>query len=85
MLHEYVEVIAWSYKDMPVLDNDIVVHRLPMKEDCPPVKQKVHRMWPDMSEKIKAKVMKKIQCRFPERDIISPMGFKCGPSVEEIL
>ena len=44
MLHDYVEVFAWSYEDMPGLDIDIVVHRLPTKEDCPPVKQKVRRM-----------------------------------------
>ena len=44
MLHEYVEVASWSYEDMPGLDADIVVHRLPTKEDCPPVKQKVCRM-----------------------------------------
>ena len=58
MLHDYVEVFAWSYEDMPGLETDIVVHRLPIKEDCPPVKQMVRRMKPNMSEKIKAGVMK---------------------------
>ena len=58
MLHDYVEISAWSYEDMPGLDIDIVVHRLLTKEDRPPVKQKVRRMRPDMSEKIKAEVMK---------------------------
>ena len=53
--HDYVEVFAWSYEDIPGLDIDIVVHCLPKKEDCPPVKQKVRRMRPDMSEKIKVK------------------------------
>ena len=38
MLHNYVEIFAWSYEDMPGLDTDIMVHRLPTKEDCPPVK-----------------------------------------------
>ena len=38
LLHDYVEVFPWSYKDMPGLDVDIVVHLLPTKEDCPPVK-----------------------------------------------
>ena len=54
LLHDYVEVFAWSYEDMPGLDTNIMVHRLPTKEDCPPVKEKVRRMRPDMSEKIKA-------------------------------
>ena len=58
LLNEFVEIFAWSYEDMPRLDTDIVVHRLSMKEGCSPIKQKVHRMCPEMSEKIKAKVMK---------------------------
>ena len=44
MLHDYIEIFPWSYEDMPGMDTDIVVHRLPTKEDCSPVKQKVHRM-----------------------------------------
>ena len=35
-----------------------------MKEDCPPIKQKVRRMRPDMSEKIKAEVMKQFDAWF---------------------
>ena len=52
MLHVYVEVFSWYYEDIPGFDTDIIVHRLPTKEDYPPFKQKVHRMRPDMSEKI---------------------------------
>ena len=33
MLHDYVEVFAWSYEDMPGLDTDIVVYRLPTMEE----------------------------------------------------
>ena len=58
MLHDYVEVFSWSYEDMPGLDTDIVVHHIPLKGDCPLVKQKVRRMHPDMSEKIKAELIK---------------------------
>ena len=64
LLNEYVEIFAWSYEDMPGLDTDIVVHHLPTKEDCPPVKQKVRRMRPEMSEKIKAEVMKQFNAGF---------------------
>ena len=64
MLHDYVEIFAWSYEDMSGLDTDIVVHRLPLKEGCPPIKQKVHRMCPEMSEKIKVEVMKQFNTCF---------------------
>ena len=58
MLRDYVEIFAWSYEDMPRLDTDIVVHHLPMKEGCSPVKQKLRRTRPDMSEKIHDEVEK---------------------------
>ena len=64
LLQDYVEIFAWSYKDMPGLDIDIMVHCLPTREDCPPVKQKVCCMRPDMSEKIKAEVMKQFNAGF---------------------
>ena len=38
ILHDYVEIFAWSYKDMPGLETDIVVHLLPTKEDYSLVK-----------------------------------------------
>lgn len=38
ILKEYMDVFEWSYQDMPGLDTDIVVHRLPLREEHPPVK-----------------------------------------------
>ena len=64
MLRDYVEIFAWSYEDMPGLDTDIVVHRLPMKEGCSPVKQKLRRTRPDMSKKIKDAVEKQFDAGF---------------------
>ena len=49
---------------MPWLDKNIVVHRLSMEEGCSPIKQKVCRMRPEMSENIKAEVMKKFNASF---------------------
>ena len=53
LLREYSDVFAWSYQDMPGLDTDIVVHRLPLREECAPVKQKLRRVKPEMLLKIK--------------------------------
>ena len=41
LLHEYVDIFVWSYRDMPGLDTDIMVHRSSLKEGCSPVKQKL--------------------------------------------
>ena len=43
LLQDYSDVFAWSYQDMPGLDTNIVVHRLPLREECAPVKQKLRR------------------------------------------
>ena len=64
LLKEYVDIFAWSYRDMPGLDTNIVVHRLPLKPKCPPVKQKLKRTHPDMALKIKEEVQKQINAGF---------------------
>ena len=38
LLREYSDVFAWSYQDMSGLDTDIVVHHLPLREECVSVK-----------------------------------------------
>ena len=64
LLREYSDIFAWSYEDMPGLDTDIVVHRLPLKEGCSPVKQKLRRTHPEMSKKIKEEVQKQLDANF---------------------
>ena len=56
LLREHSDIFAWSYEDMPGLDTDIVVHKLSLKEECPPVKPKLRRTHPEMSKKIKEEV-----------------------------
>ena len=64
LIREYVDIFAWSYKDMPGLDPNVVEHRLPLKPECPPVKQKLRRSHPDMALKIKEEVRKQIDAGF---------------------
>ena len=56
LLREYVDVFSWSYQDMPVLDNNILEHRLPLRPECPSNKQKFRRTHPNMADKIKEEV-----------------------------
>jgi len=58
LLKDYQDIFAWSYQDMPGLSSDIVQHRLPLNPDCSPVKQKLRRMKPETSLKIKEEVKK---------------------------
>ncbi|XP_014499251.2 uncharacterized protein LOC106760315 [Vigna radiata var. radiata] len=64
LLREFKDVFAWSYNDMPCLDTDIVEHKLPLKPECLPVKQKLRRMKPEMSLKIKEEVQKQFDAGF---------------------
>ena len=51
---------------MPGLDTDIVVHRLPLREECMPIKQKLRRVKPEMLLKIKEEVKKQLDTGFLE-------------------
>jgi len=50
---DFRDIFAWSYKDIPTLDPKIVQHRLPLKPETQPIKQRLRRMKPEVSLKIK--------------------------------
>ena len=64
LLTDYQDVFAWSYQGLPRLNPDIVQHRLPLNPGCSPVKQKLRRMKPEMSLKIKEEVRKQFDDGF---------------------
>jgi ribonuclease HI len=64
LLREFHEIFAWSYQDMPGLDTDIVVHKIPLKPECKPVKQALRRMKPEVILKIKEEVEKRLKAGF---------------------
>ncbi len=64
LLREFHEIFAWSYQDMPGLDTDIVVHKIPLKPECKPVKQALRRMKPEIILKIKEEVEKQLNAGF---------------------
>ena len=72
MLQDFVDIFAWSYQDMHGLDTYIVVHRLPLKEECPSVKQKLLRTRLDMAKKIKYEVQKKFDASFLDVTLYPP-------------
>lgn len=64
LLHEYAYVFSWSYQDMSGLDIDIIIHKLPLKPECLPVKQKLRRTRPYMSLKIREELIKQLSVGF---------------------
>ncbi|TYK04059.1 uncharacterized protein E5676_scaffold3019G00010 [Cucumis melo var. makuwa] len=53
-----------SKEDMQELSTDIVVHRVPLKPECNPVRQKLRKMKPDVLIKIEEEVQKQIEAGF---------------------
>ena len=47
LVRKYIDVFAWNYEDMPVLDPQVTIHRLNINPDVKPIKQRsdgsVHR------------------------------------------
>jgi hypothetical protein len=64
ILRAYQDVFAWSYEDMPGLDTSIVEHRLPTDPSMVPMKQKLRRLRPEWSLKVKEEVMKQFNAGF---------------------
>ena len=59
-------VFAWSYENMSGLDRDITEHHIPMYLEARPIKQKIHRLRPQWTEKIREEIAKQIQANFLE-------------------
>ncbi|KAK8549098.1 hypothetical protein V6N12_061996 [Hibiscus sabdariffa] len=64
LLHEYKDVFAWTYQDMPGLSESVAVHKLPIKPECKPIQQRLRRMKPDMLLKIRDEVKKQFDAGF---------------------
>ena len=58
LLTEFKEVFAWSYEDVPGIDIDIVQYCIPTDPTMKPVKQKLRRMQPEWTLKIKEEIEK---------------------------
>ena len=61
---EFKEVFAWSYEDMPRIDTNIVQQYIPTDPTMKPVKQKLRRMKPEWTLKIKEEVEKQYNAGF---------------------
>ncbi|XP_058784970.1 uncharacterized protein LOC131659861 [Vicia villosa] len=83
--------VTGGYEHVSMISNmeDIVVHRLPLKEGCTPVRQKRRRVRPDMDNKIREEVLKQFDAGFlavveypPWISNIVPVRKKDGKEVE---
>uniref|UniRef100_A0A2N9I3I8 Uncharacterized protein n=1 Tax=Fagus sylvatica TaxID=28930 RepID=A0A2N9I3I8_FAGSY len=83
LLREFHEIFAWSYQDMPGLDTDIVVHKIPLKPECKPVKASTA---PDEARshfEDQGRGGKAIEGRFPKHSNLFGLGSQYSPGAEK--
>ena len=64
LLTEFKEVFAWSYEDMLGLDTDIIQYCIPIYPTIKSVKQKLRRVEPEWTLKIKEEIAKQYSVEF---------------------
>ncbi|KAG9453411.1 hypothetical protein H6P81_006315 [Aristolochia fimbriata] len=64
LLHEYRDIFAWNYTDMPGLDPRVAVHKLAVHSSVRPVKQSQRRFRPKLVPEIEKEVDKLIAANF---------------------
>ncbi|KAG9453382.1 hypothetical protein H6P81_006286 [Aristolochia fimbriata] len=64
LLHEYRDIFAWNYIEMPGLDPRVAVHKLAVHPSVRPVKQSQRRFQPELVPKIEKEVDKLIAANF---------------------
>ena len=58
ILKEFVDVLAFKYEDMPGLQSALVEHLLPLNSRAKPIKQKLRRLRPELTLKVKEEIDK---------------------------
>ena len=68
LMKEFVDVFAWTYQDLRTYDTSIIQHKIPLKPNAKPFKQKLRRLNPTLLPVIEKEVKKlldaKIYCTF---------------------
>uniref|UniRef100_A0A2N9I3A8 Retrotransposon gag domain-containing protein n=1 Tax=Fagus sylvatica TaxID=28930 RepID=A0A2N9I3A8_FAGSY len=83
LLREFHEIFAWSYQDMPGLDTDIVVHKIPAKarmqaRQTSTATDEARSHFEDQGRGGKA-----IEGRFPKHSNLFGLGSQYSPGAEE--
>jgi hypothetical protein len=70
LFEEYSDVFAWGYEDLKAYDTSIIQHRIPIREDQKPFRQKLRRINPKLLPLIEKEIKKMYNAK-----IIVPLRF----------
>lgn len=69
LFHEFIDVFAWSYKDLHGFDLGVIQHSIPLEEGVVPVRQRQHQVNPKLDALIRKELDKMLAANiiFPVR------------------
>ena len=70
LFKEFVDIFAWSYEDLKAYDTNIIQHKIPLKENQKPFRQKLCRINPKQLPVVEKEIKKMY-----EAGIIVPVRF----------
>ena len=70
LFKEFIDVFAWSYEDLKAYDTNMIQHKIPLKENQRPFRQKLRRINPKQLPAVKKEIKKMY-----EAGIIVPVRF----------
>jgi ribonuclease HI len=70
LLRDFVDVFAWTYKDLKTYDTSVIEHKIPLKEEARPFKQKLRQINPTLLP-----VMEREVKRLLDAQIIVPLRY----------
>jgi hypothetical protein len=69
-LREFSDVFAWTYEDLKTYDTSVIEHKIPLKEDARPFKQKLRQINPTLLPVMEREVKKLLDAQ-----IIVPLRY----------
>jgi hypothetical protein len=70
LLKEFVDVFAWTYEDLKTYDTSVIEHKIPLKEEAKPFRQKLRQINPMLLPVMEKEVKKLLDAR-----IIVPLRY----------
>jgi hypothetical protein len=70
LLREFVDVFAWTYEDLKTYDTSVIEHKIPLKEEARPFRQKLRQINPTLMP-----VMEKEVKKLLDAQIIVPLRY----------
>jgi hypothetical protein len=70
LLREFVDVFAWTYEDLKTYDTSVIEHKIPLKEEARPFRQKLRQINPTLMP-----VMEKEMKKLLDAQIIVPLRY----------